>query len=469
VTAAGDWPHTTRLLPWSLAVFLVVVFLVPSEAVHLNVPLPVDPTPDRFLLAGIALLLAISMVMSRARFAPGRPASGFSWAALLFFLVALISVAANATHLVRIGDFEQSIRQLALLAFNGVLFYAVAVTLRPTELRAFATLMVVLAVLMATGTLWEYRTTTNIFYDTAAKVFGPVASVAGPGSSFGIDGRVTTMGPTQSGLVLTSMVAVMLPFTLLGLLSARNYWRKALYVIAVGLLFAACVATFKKASFVAPLVAVATLAVYRPKQVARLAPLLLVILVLSHGLAPGALGSVTAQFTNGFFTAGTTVGRTSDYQAISSDLATYPLTGRGYGSITPKKPDYYRVLDNQYLGQLVTLGFVGLASYAFMMFSAMRLAHPVARRAFTDETGRIGLAAMAGFVAFTVSAFLYDLFSYWEVAYLFFFIAGMCSVAASTPAPATAPAPSRAPVQRSWQPSAGGVTAPGRGEHSCAG
>jgi hypothetical protein len=341
VTAAGDWPRTSRLLPWSLAVFLVVVFLVPSEAVHFNVPLPVDPTPDRFLLGGIVLVLLISMLASRERFAPNRPASGFSWAAFLFFLVALFSIAVNATHLVRIGDFEQPLRQLALLAFNGALFYTVAVTVRPTELKAFATLMVALVVLMSIGALWEYRSGTNMFYETAADVFGPVASVAGPPTPIGADGRATTQGPTQSGLVLTTMVTLMLPFALLGLFAARNHWRKALYVIAIGLLFAACVATFKKSSFVAPLVAVTTLAFYRPKQILKLTPVFLVILVLCHGLAPGALGSVTGQFTGGFFSTATTDGRTSDYQAISSDLATYPLTGRGYGSITPSKSDYY--------------------------------------------------------------------------------------------------------------------------------
>ena len=71
MSAAGDWPRTTRLLPWSLALFLVVVFLVPSEAVHFSVPLPIDPTPDRFLFVGIALLLVIGMLMNRERFAPG--------------------------------------------------------------------------------------------------------------------------------------------------------------------------------------------------------------------------------------------------------------------------------------------------------------------------------------------------------------------------------------------------------------
>ena len=446
MSAAADWPRTTRLLPWSLAMLLVVLFLVPSEAIQFSVPLPIDPTPDRFLFVGIALLLLIGVLMNRERFAPGRPASRFSWAALLLFLTGLISVAVNAAPLTRLGDFEQPIKQLALLGANCALFYVVAVTLRPTELKAFATLMVILAALMAAGTLWEYRTDTNVFYDTAAKVFSPVATVASPAPGFSQDGRANTKGPTQHGLAVTSIVSLVLPFALLGAFAARRHWRRTLYLIAAGLLFAACVATFRKTSFVAPLIAVFMLAVYRPKLIVGLAPVLLVILALSHSLAPGALGSVTQQFTGGFFSSNTTVGRTSDYQAISSDLATYPLTGRGYGSITPAKSDYYRILDNQYLIQLVTVGFVGLAAYIFMMFSAMRLAHPVARRGSSVDRRMIGLAGMAGFVAFTVSGALYDVFSYWEVGYLFFFIVGMCSVAASAPTAVRASTPVRAPV-----------------------
>jgi hypothetical protein len=61
------------------------------------------------------------------------------------------------------------------------------------------------------------------------------------------------------------------------------------------------------------------------------------------------------------------------------------------------------------------------------------------------DSRRIGLAAAAGFGAFAVASALFDLLSFWQVPYLFLFIAGLCAVAAPRPevvrAPALAPVP----------------------------
>jgi hypothetical protein len=53
----------------------------------------------------------------------------------------------------------------------------------------------------------------------------------------------------------------------------------------------------------------------------------------------------------------------------------------------------------------------------------------------------MGLAAVAGFAAFAVTGALFDILSFWEVPYLFVFIAGLCSVATTKHAPAPAPLP----------------------------
>ena len=45
------WPHTRRPLPWLMAIFLAVVFLVPIEAIHLKVSLPFSSDLDRFFVA----------------------------------------------------------------------------------------------------------------------------------------------------------------------------------------------------------------------------------------------------------------------------------------------------------------------------------------------------------------------------------------------------------------------------------
>lgn len=441
MSAADNWPRTGRILPWLLALFLVVLWLVPYEAIDLSIPLPVDPHFDRFLLLAIGVL-TIATVLTQGRDRLRTPAPIFMRVLLVFAAVALASLALNAERLANVGELDQGTKKVILLAGYLLLFYVVSVVIRPGELRNFAVFIVILASLAAIGTIWEYRTDYNVFYDLADTLFSSVATVA-PVPVVSLDGRVDTYGPTDHGLAITTMLTLALPFAVLGLMAAHGRWRKLLYGLAVTLLLAGGLATLRKTSMIAPAAALLVLVAYRPRQMLRLAPFGVVLLVMIHFLAPGALGGVGSQLTGGFFDAGTTVGRTADYQAIAPDIATYPVSGRGYGTIDPGRADTYRILDNQYLGQLVQVGFVGLLAYVALLGAGLLLAHSVIQRARDAEGRALGLAAASGFVAFAVASALFDLFSFSQVPYLFLFLAGMCSVAATSTATAPAPLPSR--------------------------
>ena len=434
MTAAGDWPRTGRALPWLLAVFLCVLWLVPSEAIELSIPLPIDPHPDRFLLLGLVAAALVSVLADR-RSAPSTPVVGISLALFGFVAVALVSLALNAQTLVSLGELDRGSKQVALLFSTFAVFFVVATVIRPSELRNFAALIVVLASVAAIGTIYEYRTDYNVFYDVADKLFSGVASVepAGHGS---LDSRDESIGPTQHGLAIATMLALALPWAVIGLTSARTNARKVLYGLAVTLIFAGAVSTQRKTSIVAPAAAVLVLVAYRPRQMLRLAPFGAVLLVAVHIMAPAALGGVGSQFTGGFFENGSTIGRTSDYEAIAPDIATHPMFGRGYGTIDVAQSDTYRILDNQYLGWLVQVGFLGLAVYLALLATAMALAHRVIRSGPDAVSRQTGLAAMAGFGAFAVAGALFDLASFVQVPSLFCFIAGLCSVAAACRVPA---------------------------------
>ena len=67
MTKADDvWPHTTRALPWALAGFLTMVWLVPFDSISLPVSLPLD-TFD-----GIASLVDQSLLRRTADGAESR-------------------------------------------------------------------------------------------------------------------------------------------------------------------------------------------------------------------------------------------------------------------------------------------------------------------------------------------------------------------------------------------------------------
>ena len=46
----GDWPRTTRVLPWMIAGFIVMLWLVPFNSVQLAVSTPIDMHLDRLAL-----------------------------------------------------------------------------------------------------------------------------------------------------------------------------------------------------------------------------------------------------------------------------------------------------------------------------------------------------------------------------------------------------------------------------------
>ena len=65
-----DWPYTTRVLPWMLAGFLVMIFLIPFDAISLPIPIPMDGKFDRPLLIVLAALWFGTLLAVRG---PGRP------------------------------------------------------------------------------------------------------------------------------------------------------------------------------------------------------------------------------------------------------------------------------------------------------------------------------------------------------------------------------------------------------------
>lgn len=128
------------------------------------------------------------------------------------------------------------------------------------------------------------------------------------------------------------------------------------------------------------------------------------------------------------------MGRTSDYPAIVPDLLSDPALGRGYGTLEPIRADTYRILDNGYLGQVYQVGALGLAAFLALILTPLIVVRSVFR---SDHPlrGPPALAAGASCLAFGVSTALYDILSFGEAPYLFLFVAGVCTVAASVEVP----------------------------------
>jgi O-antigen ligase len=418
---SDDWPHTTRVLPWALAVFMVMLFFTPFDAIKLPVSLPLSSTLDRpVLIALVALwLLSLAIISGAAR--PSLKLTGVHFAVLALFGVCCAGVALNGHALANMDELSLVAKKLALLASYIAFFFVVASTIRPREVPRYAALMVVLGVTVAIATIVEYRLHYNVFY----ALWGKVLPVVVPSDLDAPDsiGRLTIYGPTSQPLELAALLAMVLPFAVIGSSDAATRRRRLLYSLAIGLLLAGGLATSRKTSIVAPVGAIALLMIFRPRTIVRsLLGLALVLGVVVHFTSPGALGSVLSQLEPGHVdNVLTTTDRTARYDAVRPDLLSHPLLGRGYESYDPHK---YRILDNEYLGLLITTGLLGVLAY-LAIFATMMSA---ARRTIRGPDPRRASLALASFAAVGVIALasaLFDVLSFPHVPYLLFFIGAM--------------------------------------------
>jgi hypothetical protein len=431
---SDEWPHTRRVLPWALAGFMGMLFLVPFDSINLPLHLPVNGTLDRPILIALAMFWAASVALVSGAARPRIKFGRVHFAVLAFLAACLLSVVANGHALANLNEVELTVKKLALLISYIVFFCITASVLRPREVARFAALMVGLAVIVALATIVEYREHYNVFYELWAKVL-PVTKPAELDTIDSI-GRLTVYGPTLQPLELAAMFSIVLPFAILGAIDAATKRRRMLYTIAVGILIAGGVATARKSSLVVPAAVILLLAVYRPREVLRtVGKLAVVLFVIVHFLSPGALGSVVSQLEPGHINSAlTTTDRTARYDAVTPDLLTHPVLGRGYESYDPQK---YRILDNQYLDLLITVGAVGTLLYLLVFGSIISAAKPLIRDRSRHDPRRssLALAAVAAVVSVAIGSALFDVLSFPHVPYMLFFVAAMI-LALREPSPA---------------------------------
>lgn len=441
-----DWPHTTRVLPWMIAGFMTLIWLVPINAITLQASLPVDLKLDRLVLPVIAL----TWLLARTAGWPGQPRWRFTLVhagIATFVAVAFVSVALNAVHLSHSLELELAIKKLTLLSAFFALFLLVASSVRASEVGAFMTLTLVLASICAAGVLWEYQSGSNLFYMLAGKLLPSAFQVTAIGTTqFDEIGRPGILGPTDLSLEVVAILAMALPIALVRFMRSSDNRHRLLYGLATCLLVGATLATYRKSALLAPLAVCITLAYFQRRELLRLAPLALAIVIAVPFLAPNALGSIVEQFNPSRPEATTVSDRVSDYDAIRPDVLSHPAFGRGFGSYERTSA---RILDNDLLVRLVETGLVGLLAYVSMIVLAMVAAAPIIRgRDPTLSASALAIAAAAA--AFLVLSALFDIMAFPHAPYILMtFMGFLAAILAARKEPAPAPiAPIAAGAER---------------------
>ena len=416
-----DWPGTSRALPWMVAGFLCLVWLVPFNTIELSASLPFDLKLDRLVLPVLIGIWILSIAAGAGQ-APRRRATPVHVAVGAFLAAASLSVVLNAESLTQALEFDLSTKKMLLLGSYVCFFLLVSIVVRRTEVPAFMKLVLGLALVCAIGTLWEYRFHYNVFYDLSGKVLPGLFTVQALDAT-NVDelGRRLTRGPAEHPLETTAMLSMALPIALVGLMRAKDPKRTILYTLAACVLVAAAMSTYRKSALVAPVAVIATLAYFRRADLGRLVPLAAISGVVVHFLAPGAVGAILVQLQPDRLSVGTVSDRALDYDALRADLWTHLPFGRGFGSY---EHTFYRVLDSEILGLLVMVGIVGLLCYLAMILTIVCVARRPMRSRDPVEAD-IALAIAAAAMSFLVMSVLFDVMSFPHGPYILLSLAGL--------------------------------------------
>jgi hypothetical protein len=421
----GDaWPRTSRVLPWMLAGFMAMIWLVPFNTIELTASLPFDLKLDRILLPFVLGVWIVALAAG----GPAAPRPRATWIHFgigAFVGTACLSVVLDAQFLNHTLELPLALKKIVLLASYLGLFVVIASAVRRSEVPAFMKYTLALAVLCALGTIWEYRFNYNIFYALSDQLLPGLFKVGA--AEVGVvddQGRALTRGPAEHPLEAVAMLTMALPIALVGIISAKERRVTILYAIAACIIVAASISTYRKSALLAPLSVGMTLAYFRRRELLKLTPLAVVAVFFISFLSPGALRAITDQLAPTQLGVGTVSDRASDYDAIRPDVWSHLLFGRGFGSYDHVS---YRLLDSEILGRLVDMGVFGLLSLVLMIVMIVGVARALIRSRH-PRWSPIALAVAAAAIAYLVVAFLFDVSSFPHTPYVLMTLAGFLAV-----------------------------------------
>jgi hypothetical protein len=251
----------------------------------------------------------------------------------------------------------------------------------------------------------------------------------------------------QHPIALGAALCLVLP---LAVYRARAWGQRRWYAIAVFILLGV-LATRSRTPIVMVVIEIIVYAVLRPRDVRRVLPAFVPVLLVMYIALPGTIGAIKGAF----FPAGGLVAQQTYARVGSGRLATlgpafdnefkpHPLVGEGFGTrITqpdalvpePNAP----TLDDQWLGVLLETGVLGAVALVWFFLRSIRYLGSEARRDRTSR-GDFLVAATAGTAAYAVGMLFYDAFSFVQVTFLLFVVVGLGVSAALSPAAEWVPA-----------------------------
>ena len=421
------------LLSWPglVAGLLLVILLIPIRRYRMPVELPFELEPYRLVVALVAAAWITSLLIDpRVRLR----STGFELPLLLFGAAAVGSYLTNGARINALGVDSRVVKELTFLASFILVVYLVA-----SVVRTVGALDFLLCVLVAGGAvialfaIVEGRTGFNPFNHLGVVPFlEPVQLLDEQRRA----GRFRAYGTAQHPIALGAALVMLLPLAvyLARRRDERRWWAACLF-LTLGAL-----ATMTRTS-VLMLVAAAVVVLWlRPREIKRLWPALLPLVVVVHFAMPGTLGGLKQSFfpEGGLLADQSTSkgsrgqGRVADLAPAMQEFKQSPLLGQGYGSRVPdgENPNA-QILDNQWLVSLLETGLIGALALVILFSRTVRRLAKAAKDKADERSGWLYTALAASIASFAVGMFTYDAFSFVQVTFVMFVLVGLSAAALS--------------------------------------
>jgi hypothetical protein len=439
--ALGETTRSIVTWPNAILAFVAVVWFVPIKLYSLPVELPFELELYRLLILFMLLAFVLSAIHTRRDI----DAVGAGKPLYVLALAALTSQAVHASDLAASGSQGQALKSLSFFISFIVIFLLVASTIDSVrDVDKVLAGLVIGGVVVAVAALYEARGHYNVFdhLDTwlpFSRNEREVLELRG--------GRLRVHSSAQHPIALGAALIMIVPLATYLAQKAVRGSRAFLWYAAAGALLVGALATISRTVVVMGITMLILALWLRPRILPRVVPLLLVIPIVAHAAAPGALGGLAHSFGIGGGKpliesvqgrAGQSgSGRLDDLEPGLRMWSKSPLVGLGIDSSqvatsgaaaatqTPQDAGGPAIIfDNQYLRTLVSLGIVGfIGAIWFVWGSAIRIARSSKHRAGDD--GDLLAACAIACAGYAAGMAFFDSFSFVQVTLFFFIVAAL--------------------------------------------
>ena len=425
------------LLRWHslVGLILAVVLFVPIGRYQLPGNLPFNLELYRVVVAlVVAVWLGSLLVDPRVRWR----STPFDRPLLPLLACILMSDVTNPGRVELYGSFVA--KTLTFFLSFVLVYYVIATQLRRRESIDFLLRFLTVggAVIGGLG-LVERRTHFNPFnhLHSALPFLRYEPQIGTSVASLTRSGNLRVLGPAEHPIALGALLVLIVPISLY---LARTQGRR--WLIASVFLLVGALATGSRTAVSMILAEFILFLIIKPRETKRLLPLVVPAIVVVHVLAPGAIGGFRAAlFPKGGLIAEQTRlaananpelagGRIRQISPMVAEASHHPFFGEGLGTrITgfDVKERNAPILDNQWLNNLLDVGFIGFGLWLWLFVRPVRMLIRSARESTDDRDEWLYLALGASILSFAIGMLTFDANSFTQVYFVFWILLGLSS------------------------------------------